>query len=215
MLTVHADGLCEPYNPGGTACYGWVVHRDGKKLAEGYGKICSGPNASNNVAEYGAVIASMEWLLKHEYQKEKIKICSDSQLCIYQLQGIYQVRAPKIRPLYKKAKGLERQFKSIRFSWVPRERNKEADALSRRAYRETTGRAERALLLVNGVKLLAENQYAVTSQSGSGEYLVDMSVPSCTCPDYATPNIERATNANISLRQNSPSSMRRCKSGGR
>lgn len=185
MFTVHADGLCEPYNPGGTACYGWVVHRDGQKLAEGYGKICSGPDASNNVAEYGAVIAAMEWLLEHEYQEEKVRICSDSQLCIYQLQGIYQVHSPRIRPLYKKAKGMERQFKSIRFSWVPREQNEEADALSRRAYGETTGRAERALALVNGVRLLAENQYAVASQSGNGEYLVDMTVPSCTCPDYA------------------------------
>lgn len=184
MLIAYTDGLCEPYNPGGTACYGWVVRRDGQKLAEGYAKVCSGPGASNNVAEYSGIIAVLEWLLEHGYQGEKVKICSDSQLCIYQLRGIYQVRSPRIRPLYKKVKELERWFKFLQFQWVPREQNREADALSRKAYEETTGRAGRALALVGGVRMLAENQYAVASQSGAGEYLVDMSVPSCTCPDY-------------------------------
>lgn len=44
-----ADGLCE--NPGGTACYGWVAYRDGRKLSEGWVVAAKGPEAGNNVAE--------------------------------------------------------------------------------------------------------------------------------------------------------------------
>jgi len=34
MLIAYCDGLCEPYNPGGTATYGWVLYRDKEKIAE-------------------------------------------------------------------------------------------------------------------------------------------------------------------------------------
>jgi hypothetical protein len=57
---------------------------------------------------------------------------SDSQLLIYQLKGIYAVKAPRITPLYEKVTALIKQFKRIRFEWVPREENEEADELSRK-----------------------------------------------------------------------------------
>lgn len=48
LIVVNCDGLCEPVNPGGTACYGWVAYRGQEKIGEGYGVVCSGPGATNN-----------------------------------------------------------------------------------------------------------------------------------------------------------------------
>lgn len=189
MLVAYTDGLCEPRNPGGTACCGWVVYRDNRKLAEGHARVCSGPQATNNVAEYSAVIAVLEWLLANGFADERIEVRSDSQLCVYQLTGRYSVNSERIWPLYERVVDdlLSRFRKKVRFRWVPREQNVEADALSRKAYNEAgeSSRVKKAEKLVSDVRYLGEAIYEVASQSGRGAYQVDMSGPSCTCPDYA------------------------------
>lgn len=129
--------MVQPVNPGGTATYGWVAYRRGEKLADGRGVVCSGPEATNNVAEYTAVIKALEWLVENGYAGGSVKVCSDSQLCIYQLSGSYRVRSARVLPLYKRACSLARQFSGVEFCWVPREKNEEADALSRKAYQES------------------------------------------------------------------------------
>ncbi|MGB9792574.1 MAG: ribonuclease HI [Thermacetogeniaceae bacterium] len=145
MIRVYCDGLCEPVNPGGTACYGWVVYQDGEKLTESCGVACNGPAATNNVAEYMAVIRALEWLKENEYLDAEIEVCSDSQLVIYQLAGKYAVHSPRILPLYRRAKALAEEFPRLRFTWVPREKNSEADALSRKAYAAYTAARMRRL----------------------------------------------------------------------
>lgn len=188
MIRVNCDGLCEPVNPGGTACYGWIAYKDKEKVAEDCGVICSGPEATNNIAEYTAVIRALEWLLANGYEKEAIEICSDSQLCIYQLQGIYSVHSPRIRPLYRKACELANRFKNLRFRWVPREQNEEADALSRKAYRQALlldpARLEKAKQLAPLVRPAGNGRYIVPSQSSTKEYEVDIISSTCSCPDY-------------------------------
>jgi len=189
VILVNCDGLCEPVNPGGTACYGWVAYRDGEKLGEGCGVVCSGPGATNNVAEYTAVIRALEWLLGRGLKDEDVEVRSDSQLCMFQLNGVYAVRSPRILPLYEEAVSLARRFRRVRFRWVPREQNGEADALSRRAYVSAVppdpARLEKARELVPLVRPLGNGKYAVPSQSGSGEHLVDAVAGTCTCPDHA------------------------------
>jgi len=61
---VYADGLCEPRNPGGVACYGFVAWRGDERIAEGWGVACRGRAATNNVAEYAAAQAALERLLE-------------------------------------------------------------------------------------------------------------------------------------------------------
>lgn len=190
MITVNCDGLCEPINPGGTACYGWVAYQNGERIGEGCGVICSGPEATNNVAEYTAVIKALEWLLASQLENEKIEIRSDSQLCIYQLQGIYGVYSPRIKPLYKKARQLAGKFRDLHFRWVPREQNEEADELSRKAYRSTLRenqidpkRLERARQLISSVKPIGNGLYIVRSQISNKEYKVDLNSGTCSCPD--------------------------------
>ncbi len=198
-ITVFCDGLCEPRNPGGTAAYGWAAYRDGEKLYEDCAVVCSGPEATNNVAEYSAVIAALEWLIANGYSGEKVTVCSDSQLCIYQLDGSYAVRSYRVRPLYEKAKRLSGRFRSISFKWVPRERNQEADALSRKAYADSLApktrtpedpalaeRERKARELAGRVLPTdVENRYKVPSQSEDGVfYLVDLDENFCECMDF-------------------------------
>lgn len=189
-LVVNCDGLCEPENPGGTACYGWVAYRGREKIGEGYGVVCSGPEATNNVAEYTAVIKALEWLLKNGFAGEEIEVRSDSQLAMYQLQGFYAVRSPRILPLYQKVVSLARKFKKVKFRWVPRELNEEADALSRRAYASFRAdqpdpvRLRKARELAPLVVDVGDDVYVVPSQSGEGDYFVDLLEGTCTCTDY-------------------------------
>lgn len=133
-IVVWTDGLCEPVNPGGIACYGWVAYRDGKKVDEGCGRVVEGPSATNNVAEYQAVIEALQWLFANGYAGEPIELRSDSRLVVCQLSGEYAVRSDRIRPLYDRARAFLLRFQHIRLVWVPREENAEADILSRRAY---------------------------------------------------------------------------------
>ncbi|WP_156896820.1 reverse transcriptase-like protein, partial [Desulfovirgula thermocuniculi] len=151
--------------------------------------VCSGPGATNNVAEYTAVIRALEWLLESGYRDEEVEVCSDSQLCIYQLRGEYAVKSPRVAPLYRRAKELAGRFRRLRFRWVPREQNTEADALSRRAYARAAPpdprRLARAAELAPSVRPLGGGRFAVPSQSGREEYLVDLAAGTCTCPDFA------------------------------
>lgn len=133
MITVFFDGLSEPVNPG-IGAYGFVIYINSKKVKEGCGAL--GADVTNNQAEYTAVIKALEWLVSNKLIKGKIVVKGDSQLVIRQLNGRYKVKASKIIPLFEKAKKLIGEFDDISFVWVPREENREADFLSRRAYEE-------------------------------------------------------------------------------
>jgi ribonuclease HI len=144
-IQVYFDGLCQPYNPGGIACYAFIIlakkeHEREQQQYSGYGLAVEpfGDNATNNVAEYTGIIKALEWLLeKNNYNNnQKIIIRGDSQLVINQIKGKYKVRAVKIIPLYQKVKSLLSKFKDIKIEWIPRDNNKEADKLSNKAYQE-------------------------------------------------------------------------------
>jgi len=143
-IEVYFDGLCEPRNPNGIGTYGFVIYDNRSpdsrvKIYEGYGVVgagCLGDDVTNNVAEYTALIKALEWLVENNLTGKLVEVKGDSQLTIRQLNGIYAVRSPRIIPLYNRVVELVEKFKSIRFIWVPREYNEEADSLSRRAYRD-------------------------------------------------------------------------------
>jgi ribonuclease HI len=163
-VLVNVDGLCEPINPNGIACYGYVIYKDGEKVEEGY-DVVDHPNPSNNVAEYMAFIKALEKLIELGLT-EDVLVRSDSQLLIFQLKGIYTVKAPRIIPLYEKAMALIRQFKKIRFEWVPREENEEADELSRRAYYNYVSKNLAAFLEKYKNYLATEKQRALLARLG-------------------------------------------------
>lgn len=132
MIKIFTDGLCQPVNPGGTACFGWVSYGADTRLQDGYGVAATGPEATNNVAEYRAIIEALKWALQKDYRD--VQVFSDSQLAIRQLNGVYSVGAPRIIPLFDQVIALKMQFREITFTWIPGEANEEADHLSKVAY---------------------------------------------------------------------------------
>lgn len=141
MIEVYFDGLCEPKNPGGVATYGFAVLRDGKTLHEGSG-LAAKPyshHATNNVAEYTALLRALEWLLEQGLEKESLHVRGDSELVIRQVKGEWKVKAPLIVPLYKQVRELAFKFPALRLEWIPREKNRRADQLTNLAYGEFVG----------------------------------------------------------------------------
>jgi ribonuclease HI len=137
VIEVFFDGLCLPINPGGVACYAYLIKkRDGKLLHSGSGIAAEpvSPQATNNVAEYTALLKALEWLVQNGYAAHKIEVRGDSQLVIKQMNGEFRVKNKRLIPLFQKAVLLKGKFKDLSISWIPREQNREADRLSERAY---------------------------------------------------------------------------------
>lgn len=85
---------------------------------------------TNNVAEYTALIEGLQ--NARALGIRKIRVSLDSELIVRQMKGQYRVKQPHLIPLFEKVKALISQFDSCRISHVPREMNKEADALARK-----------------------------------------------------------------------------------
>jgi ribonuclease HI len=136
LVTLYFDGLCEPVNPGGVATYGFAIYQDMRLLKEDKGLAAQPKSleASNNVAEYTALIKGLEWLVENGFSDVEVK--GDSKLVISQMKGEYKVKAKRIRPLHEKARRIAAQFQQVSFHWIPRKENRHADSLSREAYKE-------------------------------------------------------------------------------
>ncbi|MGQ0805328.1 MAG: ribonuclease HI family protein [Actinomycetota bacterium] len=83
--------------------------------------------ATNNVAEYQAVIAGLE--AARELGARRVSLRADSQLVVRQLQGEYRVKQAHLRPLYEQARALLGDFDEVDLAHVAREDNVVADAL--------------------------------------------------------------------------------------
>jgi formyltetrahydrofolate-dependent phosphoribosylglycinamide formyltransferase len=86
---------------------------------------------TNNVAEYTAVIKAME--AARELGADHLRICSDSELLVRQLNGQYRVKSELIRPLFEQANVLRVHFKGFEIRHVTRDKNTQADDLVNRA----------------------------------------------------------------------------------
>jgi ribonuclease HI len=134
MLVIFTDGCCLG-NPGPMGI-GVVIYRDGVRVEELDEFLGAG---TNNIAEYTAVIRALE--IAHGMGESEVHVKSDSQLLIKQLNNEYKVKDQKLKPLKERAEALCRGLK-VRFEHIPREKNKEADALSKEA--AELGRKRRA-----------------------------------------------------------------------
>lgn len=89
--------------------------------------------ATNNEAEYHAVITGFEKIIEHfnsETEGLSVELKLDSELVGKQLLGSYKVKEPRLKPLYEAARMQMGRFKSVVITLIPREQNKEADRLS-------------------------------------------------------------------------------------
>lgn len=88
-------------------------------------------DGTSNIAEYSAIIRGME--RAKELGVTELIIKGDSNLVIQQLRGNFRVTAPHLRPLLKRVVEVAQGFLHLEASWIPREQNKRADALSVKA----------------------------------------------------------------------------------
>ena len=133
------DGMCQPVNPGGIACYGFIIQKKNDQVNKIYEEagIAFEPfseESSNNVAEYVGLIKSLEWLSNNGYNKSTVLIQGDSQLIINQICGKYRVRSEKLMLYYQRTKSLIKNFDNLEIQWIARDKNKEADDLANKAY---------------------------------------------------------------------------------
>lgn len=129
-LHIHIDGASRG-NPGEAAFGVHVRDAGGSERATLYGYL---GRASNNVAEYQALLHALRWALGQH--AERVRIFSDSELVVKQMDGRYRVKHPDMLPLHREAKSLMARLKDARLTHVRREENREADRLANRALDE-------------------------------------------------------------------------------
>ncbi len=140
-----------PYSPAGV----YVAYVDGASRGNpgpaSYAVIIEGPDGgrvfelgkylgreTNNVAEYHALIAALDYATNGKLSR--LRILSDSELLVRQMQGRYKVKSADLRPLYERALGMSRRLEYFAIEHIPRERNREADKLANEAL-DRTGRS--------------------------------------------------------------------------
>lgn len=133
------DGACEPQNPGGHGVAAIVVRVDGITVHEHGAYLGHGAGMSNNVAEYRAVAAALEWIRDAGLVRaaSSIVISGDSMLAIRQLSGAWAVRGGLYVPLYERARTLldeirDRRAGFVELRWIRRDENALADSICRR-----------------------------------------------------------------------------------
>lgn len=114
-------------NPGKAGCGAAICDESGvtvQELSRYLGET------TNNVAEYEALLMGLEALIA--LGKKNIRVQSDSQLMVRQLNGQYRVRDAKLQLLFERARSLLRHFDRCTILHVRREANKLADKLANR-----------------------------------------------------------------------------------
>ncbi len=129
-VTAYIDGLAQPRNPG-TGTYGFVIYDGARKLAEGSG--LAGRDVTSNYAEYTALAEALKRLTALGVHGD-VLVKSDSQLLVGQMSAGWKVKGGMYVGKLKEVRDLMKDFGSVRFEWIPRERNQEADLLTRVAY---------------------------------------------------------------------------------
>lgn len=124
-------------NPGPAAIGVYIENDHGERLAE-IGQTIG--IATNNVAEYKAIIAALEWALSNSQKiatEKTITFYVDSQLAYSQITGLYRIKNTTLREFIFAIREMEEKIRQeIRYFHIPRELNKKADALVNKALDE-------------------------------------------------------------------------------
>jgi ribonuclease HI len=111
-------------NPG-PAAYGYVLEAEDGTVLDARGEAIG--HATNNVAEYSALVAGLEKAA--ELGVRELEVVSDSELLVKQMRGEYRVKNEALRGLWERASDLERSFARVRYTAVRRAHNELADRL--------------------------------------------------------------------------------------
>lgn len=130
-VVIYTDGGARG-NPG-PAGAGIVIQKDAAIIA--MVKKFLGERQTNNWAEYEAVVLALE-KAKELGLTGDIEFRLDSKLVVEQLMGNWKIKEPSLKPQVAKVRALLSDFSSVRFGYVSREKNVEADVLVNEAIDE-------------------------------------------------------------------------------
>ncbi|MFA5839848.1 MAG: ribonuclease HI family protein [Candidatus Margulisiibacteriota bacterium] len=128
---IFTDGAARG-NPG-SAGIGIVIRNNERVLLEVFDYIGT---ATNNVAEYSALLRGLEEALDMEI--DHVEVFADSELVVKQVKGEYRVKNEGLLPLYQQLMPLIKKFKHFSISHIPREQNVDADKLANKGIDENT-----------------------------------------------------------------------------
>src|ERR1700733_4798005 len=126
-INAHCDGGARG-NPG-PAGYGALIQDDHgmviAELSEFLGM------RTNNYAEYSGLLGCLQYALDHHHPR--LRVVSDSELMVKQIQGKYKVKSPDLKPLYEEAKRRIAKLQAFEITHALRHKNKDADSLANEA----------------------------------------------------------------------------------
>ena len=127
VLKIFTDGACRG-NPGPAGVGVVMLNEKGevvKTISHSIGQ------ATNNIAEYTALIYALQEALV--LKANRVKIHTDSELMYCQLNGEYKIKNEKLKILFDQAQNLKQGFEHFEMKLIPREENHEADRLASKA----------------------------------------------------------------------------------
>jgi len=130
MRVAYIDGGARG-NPGPAGFGVRIEQADGTLVEEFCESIGT---ATNNVAEYRALIAALEWAKAHD--ERELHVRSDSLLLVQQMRGVFKVKNAGLQPLHAKARLLAHAIGKVTFEHVGRALNAHADRLANTAMDE-------------------------------------------------------------------------------
>jgi ribonuclease HI len=126
-INAHCDGGARG-NPGPSG-YGALIQDDqGRVLAELSEFLGI---RTNNYAEYSGLLGCLQYALDHGHPR--LRVVSDSELMVKQIQGKYKVNSPDLKPLWQEAKNRIAKLEGFEISHALRHKNKDADRLANEA----------------------------------------------------------------------------------
>ncbi len=126
-INAHCDGGARG-NPG-PAGYGALIQDDqGMVLAELSEFLGI---RTNNYAEYSGLLGCLQYALDHHHPR--LRVISDSELMVKQIQGKYKVNSPDLKPLWQEARNRIAKLEAFEISHALRHKNKDADRLANEA----------------------------------------------------------------------------------
>jgi ribonuclease HI len=137
-ISAHCDGGARG-NPGPAGFGVYVQSHEGMVLAELSEFIGF---KTNNVAEYSGLLAALDFALQNGHPL--LRVISDSELMVKQIQGKYKVNSPDLKPLHEAAKKKIAQLEGFQIEHALRAKNKHADRLANLAMDRGMGRSAKA-----------------------------------------------------------------------
>jgi probable phosphoglycerate mutase len=137
-ISAHCDGGARG-NPGPAGFGVYIQSHEGMVLAELSEFIGF---KTNNVAEYSGLLAALDFALQNGHPR--LRVVSDSELMVKQIQGKYKVASPDLRPLFDEAKRRIAKLEAFQIEHALRAKNKHADRLANLAMDRGMGRSPKA-----------------------------------------------------------------------